>query len=406
MGVSSETQSVSVGRWPFYLAISATFALSVVVTAAVVINYGHQTESPRPADRAAPLPEQEAPNQQVDDRQTVDQQAGDPKADPGKRRREPSAPRPLRGHSQTVSIIDVSSDGAQLLSADVGDLIRTWDRFAGVPLVKIEPAGLRLRRAIFSANSRFILGCDKDNTIRMWKANDGESVREFRGHTDLVSALACVPGTDRFISSGFDSSLILWNMRTGEQIRQFGTATNARTIAPKSQQDLAELDGHFTWIRDVAVLPDGNQAISAGNDAVLFFWDLGSGKAIDRLIGHNTAIVRLVLSRDGRFAVSLSADNELLIWDVADRKLIRRTKNLTESLPALAISPNSRTLAAGDSTGTIQFVELESGQARRQIDAGGIAVTALAFTPELHLAEIVAGYSDGTIRIWPAPLQE
>jgi WD40 repeat protein len=100
---------------------------------------------------------------------------------------------------------------------------------------------------------------------------------------------------------------------------------------------------------------------------------------------------------------SLGADKEIIVWDVEQRKLLRRSKHPSHEFPAMEISPDSRSLALGDDAGVIRFVDLESGAERSQIETGGIGVASLTFTPELEGAEIVAGCTDGTIRIWPAP---
>jgi WD40 repeat protein len=155
----------------------------------------------------------------------------------------------------------------------------------------------------------------------------------------------------------------------------------------------------------LVVLPDGERVISAGNDAVLFFWDVGTGILVDRLVGHKTVIMGLTLSPDGHFVVSLGADQEIIVWDVELRKLLRRAAYSGNGFPAAAISPDSRLLALGDDTGIIRIVDLESGEECSQIETGGIGVTSLAFTPELEGTEIIAGCADGAIRIWPADME-
>jgi WD40 repeat protein len=235
----------------------------------------------------------------------------------------------------------------------------------------------------------------------MWKASSGEAVREFRGHTDLVSALDCVPGGDQFVSSSFDASLILWNMQNGKLIRQFGKASNTIVEASQAQTGQEQLNGHSTWIRAVVALPDGKRAVSAGNDRELFFWDLDTGTFVSRLVGHAAAVIALTLSPNGQLVASLGADNEIIVWDVEKRRLLRRSKHPSKEFPALAISPDSRLLALGDDAGIVRFVDLESGEERSKFETGGVGVTSLAFTPELEGTEIVAGCADGTIRIWP-----
>ena len=193
-------------RYRYFAALTWFALLSVTSTVAIFVYW------PRSAEK--PSSNEEHPTQLKHELLLHDPGASDHYA---------ADPRILQGHGRLVGVVATSADGARLLSADSSDLIRIWDRHTGVPLVKIDAAGLGLRRAMFSRNSLYVLACGKDPAIRMWNTKSGEADREFRGHADTVSALRCVPGANHFISSSFDGSLVLWDVETGQMIRQFAT---------------------------------------------------------------------------------------------------------------------------------------------------------------------------------------
>src|SRR5579872_5370583 len=255
-----------------------------------------------------------------------------------------STPRTLRGHSHLVGIVDLSSDGATLLSVDLGGIIQVWDFHAGVPLTKIDASPIGLRRAVLTPNGENVIACGKDSAVQMWSSKTGKFVREFRGHTETVTAICCLPGGDQFLTSSFDVSIILWDIRKGDVIRQFGRASNATEVAPRSVEELAQLDGHFAWIRDLVVLPDGKRAISAGNDAVLLIWDVESGTLAGRLVGHRSVVMELTLSPDGRYAASSSTDKAIIVWDVEEARILQQFEHSRERAPAFAFATDSRSL--------------------------------------------------------------
>ncbi len=146
------------------------------------------------------------------------------------------------------------------------------------------------------------------------------------------------------------------------------------------------------------MLPDGKRCISAGNDAVLFVWNLETGELLDRLVGHRTVIMGLALSPDGRFVASVGSDRELIVWDVAGSQILSRWPHPREMLPAMAFLRNRPTLAVSRDDGFVDLVDVQSAKKRRQIEIAEVAIMSLAFTPD---SEMICGCADGTIRIWP-----
>ncbi len=308
-------------------------------------------------------------------------------------------PRTLHAHDKPVVSLSISHSGARLLSADTQGKIAAWDFHAGVPLVTIAAPSLGLRRAEFTSDGAHVLGCGGDPPIRMWDAKTGEMVRQFSGHNDVVSAIRGIPGKRQFVSASFDSALIVWDLATGDAIRRFGRATNAQDAAPQTADDLARLDGHFTWIRDIVVLPDRSQAISAGNDAVLFLWDLDTGALVKRLVGHRTVIMGLAVAPDGRTVASVGNDKEIIVWEIDTGRIIRRWEHSGEEPAAICFLRDSRALAISGQNGCIRIGDAATGTEYRRLETGEEYVTALAVTPD---GEIVSGFANGMIKIWPA----
>jgi WD40 repeat protein len=306
--------------------------------------------------------------------------------------------RVLRGHMEPVAVATFGRKRQSLLSADAGGTIRVWDFHAGQQLGTIDSPDLGLRRAIFTPDGKGVIGCGNNPRIRLWELETAALVREFRGHSATVTAVYWIPNSRRFISSSMDVSLIIWKADSGDIERQFGMAPNFPDAAPASLEDLARLDGHITWIRDVVVLPDGKRALSAGNEGVLFEWDLETGELVERFIGHRTVIMTLSLSPDGRYVASLGSDRELIFWDLDHGRAIHRWRHLSERSPAIGFLPDSTALAIGGEDGVVQVIDVRSGKETSQLEVADVGIVSLAFSAE---AEIVCGCEDGLIRICP-----
>jgi len=126
----------------------------------------------------------------------------------------------------------------------------------------------------------------------------GEMVHELKGHTKRVTALAFTPDGRRALTGSEDRTMRLWDLQTGQEVRQFG-------------------DGKNNFV-SIVVCPDGRRAVSAANTlgGGLILWDLDTGKEVKRLEPKERNVFgSLALSADGRrlFAGGLSTAH---VWDL------------------------------------------------------------------------------------------
>ena len=68
-------------------------------------------------------------------------------------------------------------------------------------------------------------------------------------------------------------------------------------------------------VNAVAVTPDGKKAISGSDDSTLKVWDIEIGKELRTLRGHTSWVTAVALTSDGK-AISGSWDKTLKVWDV------------------------------------------------------------------------------------------
>ena len=82
-----------------------------------------------------------------------------------------------------------------------------------------------------------------------------------------------------------------------------------------------QLAAHRGDVRDVAMLPGGEQAVTADETGQVELWDVasdGEWTLQESLIGHSAPLVQLEASATGDSLLTASSDGQLVTWDLSD----------------------------------------------------------------------------------------
>lgn len=144
-----------------------------------------------------------------------------------------------------------------------------------------------------SPDSRQVLAGLRDHTARLIDADSGRQRRALGGHTDQVRSVAFSSDGTRALTASLDGTVRLWNLATGETIREYRPGLGAlntaifgpeeSTILCGGQHDTfvmldfetgvvrARFTGHTEQIMAFALTPSGD-IFSASHDASIRRW--------------------------------------------------------------------------------------------------------------------------------------
>jgi WD40 repeat protein len=196
--------------------------------------------------------------------------------------------RTLAGHSGPVAGLVFSTDSATLASGSHDKTIRVWNVADGAEKLNIETPAPVNAVAIVAEGKQIAAG-GADNTIRTYAidapAADGgpQPVKEFKGHSGPVTALAAVGETGAQLLSGSqDATLRHWDVNGGNQIRQMA---------------------HGGPVVAITVRADGQRFASASSNNSAKLWNAADGKQVAELKGDFRASL---LSKSADREVQLS----------------------------------------------------------------------------------------------------
>jgi WD40 repeat protein len=125
-----------------------------------------------------------------------------------------------------------------------------------------------------SSSRPFILTSGSyDETIRIWDAETGATLRTLQGHSNFVFSTCFCPDGHYIASGSWDSSIRIWDAETGATLRT--------------------LQGHSGYIYSTCFSPDGHYIASGSWDSSIRIWDAETGANLRTLQGHS-GVVRSV----------------------------------------------------------------------------------------------------------------
>ena len=156
----------------------------------------------------------------------------------------------------------------------------------------------------FDPSGQFVFAGAQDFGIHRWNLSNGNKTT-MNGHQSWARALAFVPNPAQTITGAYDGTIIWWS-------------TTAENPTP-----IRTVEGHNGWVRSLAVSPDGCTLASCGNDGLVKLWNTANGNLIRTLTGHERHVYNVAFHPGGEFLVSGDLMGRVKQWNVSNGEEVR-----------------------------------------------------------------------------------
>jgi len=287
------------------------------------------------------------------------------------------------GHNDEVWTVQYTADESGFLSSSQDSRVLLWRFESNAPVQEFDGHSSRVTGAQFSGDGEQIVTGAEDNSVIVWDVETGAGLRRFLGHSSLIYDIAYNPVRDEVASAGWDNSVRIWNLDHGALVTQFDTTA-----------DLS----HDGVINHIDISPDGAQAITAGADMRLVLWDIETGEAIREFVGHQDAVNSVAFSPDGSMIASAGDDEVLSLWDVSTGEFTTLFEGHSDAVWDVAYSPDGSLLASASRDNTIYLWDTETGASVNRLFGHTFRITGVDFSSDG--TQLISSSFDNTIKLW------
>jgi WD40 repeat protein len=358
-------------------------------------------------------------------------------------------PRAFGKPGQAGTLVAFAPDGRTLAAAGSDRSVRMWRIADGAEVRRLDVGASPVTALAFACGGKALVAADLKPAIHVWDAATGQKRYEWpwafpgavavaaggatlawtnpggwvecrdlatgadlgpcRGHPEGVVALQFTRDGKRLLSVGAEGTLRWWDAADGRELKRFGkprgdiyddrsvwsaafnaNATrvalgcwpgNVRFWETATGKELGHWKGESRWV--AALSRDGKRLATTG----LTLWDPVSGKKLAALASPEISVEQVAFAPEGDWLVGVGWKKDLVLWQLGARSPPRRLAS--DVGYGVALSPDGRTVAAGDWQGRIRLWEVWTGRERLALgsDFGMYATrdkfpTRLTFSPD------------------------
>lgn len=220
-------------------------------------------------------------------------------------------------HADTIESIAISPNNAKLLTASMDEYsaVIDLDNLNDDTPLDDQAKWLtqhvgRVLSTVYHPNGNYFVTGSEDKTLKVWDPETYTVLVSFDGNDDAVYSLAYGTRSEMIVSGSADNSVRTWRVTQDNNGNTRGAAVRA-------------LNGHQgpVYSVDSGVWNDQEVVASGSADSTVIIWDILSGNRRRTFNEATDAVYAVKMSPDGTRVAAGSRDGKVRIWNIQENKL-------------------------------------------------------------------------------------
>lgn len=216
--------------------------------------------------------------------------------------------RKLEKTSSSFAARFVWSPSGKLIAGAANDAC-IWNAETGQIVTTCKSRG-RVVQVVWNADGTKLASADLYGVISVWNVKSGEKLKSWQAHDRYIASLDWQGSS--LASASWDHSIKIWNAETGKLQKQLNGHTGPVSIAAWSPDGRRLASGSGQWF----FFPQPGQPTMwlEDSDRDVKIWDVDAGIEVLSLEGHESYVTDVAWSPDGKQLASVGRDMSVRIW--------------------------------------------------------------------------------------------